>query len=194
MSEINLKNVLSKKQERQLILNDREKAIDNIDLDLLSSNIKKSLSNAGSRFFGFILLIFVVGIILVSAILIFNPNTIYNYLSFIETPEQIANDQANKYLREIDISETDRKDIQNKIIEDIETRNKRNITIVSLILLGLSIFILLIRKHLKSLRLRNKQIREANRLAQNIIADYKIFIAEERVELKEIESIVKNSR
>ena len=61
-------------------------------------------------------------------------------------------------------------------------------------LLIASLYLLVLIRHLRRLRARNKILANANRVTQDILAEYKAFIKEEKNEIVELEGIMDKAR
>ncbi len=191
MNETKLTELLERKKERQVLLNERKRNIEEIDFELFFSNVKKSFMNIGYSFKRLLLLLIGGSLLLISITLLIKPNIIYNNLGFMNNSEQEANYRLEEYSKIINISEIDKNKLQNFLLKDIESNRNNIIRKASIFLLILSLFLLYKIKQLKVLRNRNRLILKANRLTQSIIEDYKHFIKEESIELNELEDVFK---
>ena len=90
MDEEKLLIYIEKKKEKQLILDARLKEIEDINLDLFSDNIGKSMSNLGSQMKGLYLLLISISFAVCSMVLLVKPALIAENISFIDTPREKA--------------------------------------------------------------------------------------------------------
>jgi len=185
---------LNRKKEKQISLQERKKVIEDIEYDIFSANFRKSLNNIGNRIKAFIAIVLGGGLLIISLFLLVYPGIIYQYVSFIDPPKLSAEHKVSEYLSIIQLSPEKESELTEKIIADIESENASTIRTVAIFLLIASLYLLVLVRHLRRLRARNKILANANRVTQDILTEYKAFIKEEKNEIAELEGIMDKAR
>ena len=185
---------LNKKKEKQTLLQERTKELEDIEIDIFSANFRKSLNNIGNRIKAFISIILGGGLLIVSLILLVYPSIVYQYVSFIDPPKLSAEHKVSEYLSIIQLSPEKESELTEKIIADIESENASTIRAVAILLLIVSLYLLIQVKHLRRLRERNKKLAKAYRITQDILEEYKTFIKGQKNEIIELEGIMDKAR
>ncbi len=181
---------LNKKKEKQTLLQERKKELEDIELDIFSANFRKSLNNIGNRIKAFISIVLGGGLLVISLILLVYPGIVYQYVPFIDPPRFSAEYKVKEYSSVIKLSADENADLTEKIITEIKSENASTIRAVAILLLIVSLYLLIQVRHLRRLRDRNNKLANANRVTQDILEEYKVFIKEQKSEIVEMEGIL----
>ncbi|MDV7187414.1 hypothetical protein R3X25_08990 [Lutibacter sp. TH_r2] len=206
MNQTQLNDFLLKKTERQTILRERKKQLENIDVELFSSKFSRSFRNVYYFLKRLILIVLSIVLIGLGAFFYFNPETIFKDKTL---KEELINDYKKEYkemagntLKDgvfavITSDDPRRVDVfLNELDKSIEKTAEKEIVdsigvlAIVFILLGLSF--LYISRLTKKLKHRNKLISKADSLTQEILRDYQLTIEEEEKELQILKDLVQN--
>lgn len=185
-----LKSFIDKKTTKQQELQHIMKTIDDVDLDITTTNISKQLGMFGSKIVGALFLI--IGIILLMAsigVLIY-PEVITDYTDVIKTPHEIAKAKYDSYTTALNLRGDEGIFFFDTLKQEAMKDQYDMLRLLALFSLIISSFILFQRRHMQMLRKRSKQILEANKIIQEFIIAYKEFIVDGEKDLEELEKIV----
>lgn len=206
MNQTQLNEFLLKKTERQSILRERKKQLENIDAELFSSKFSRSFRNLYYFLKRLILIIF--SILLLGSGLFFylNPEIVFEDEQLKK--EMVANvkesyqEFAGETLKDgvygaVTSNDPNKFNVfVNELEKSLEKAAEEDILFVveffGVIFLILGLSFLYISRLTKKLKKRNKLISKADSLTQDILRDYQLTIDEEEKELQLLKDLVNN--
>ena len=206
MNQNEINNFILRKTERQTILRERKKILEEIDVDLFTSKFSRSFRNLYYFLKRLVLIVSSIALIGLGTFLYFNPEIIFEDEV---VKEEMINDYKTEYkelagntlkdgvLAVITSNNPNKVDaFLNELDKSIEKTAEEDILFsmevfaVIFILLGLSF--LYISRLTKKIKQRNKLISKADSLTQDILRDYQLTIDEEEKELQILKDLVRN--
>jgi len=207
MNQQELNNFIIRKTERQTILRERKKILDEIDIDLYASKFSRSFRNL--YYFLKRLVLIILAIVLLGGGLYFyvNPEFVFKddelkkemITDVRMVYEEFAGETLKDGIYEVVTSNDPNKFnvFVNELQRSLEKTAEEDILFmvqffgVVFLLLGLSF--LYISRLTKKIKQRNKLISKADSLTQDVLRDYAITIEEEEKELQMLKDLVLNS-
>jgi len=207
MNQQELNKFIIRKTERQTILRERKKILDEIDIDLYASKFSRSFRNL--YYFLKRLVLIILAIVLLGGGLYFyvNPEFVFKddelkkemITDVRMVYEEFAGETLKDGIYEVVTSNDPNKfnvfvnELQRSLEKTAEEDILFMVQFFGVVFLFLGLSFLYISRLTKKIKQRNKLISKADSLTQDVLRDYAITIEEEEKELQMLKDLVLNS-
>jgi len=206
MNQNELNDFIIRKTERQTILRERKKILEEIDSDLFASKFSRSFRNL--YYFLKRLVLIILAVVLLGGGLYFyvNPEFIFSdeeikkelIADVSGVYEEFAGETLKDAVYEVVISNDANKfnvfvnELQRSLEKTAEEDILFTIQFFGIVFLLLGLSLLYISRLTKKIKQRNKLISKADTLTQDVLRDYQLTIDEEEKELQMMKDLVQN--